>query len=217
MDWHWRWCEKFLPLGSSIPLVCSLTDQTGRRSGAGGVCWDFFREPLSAWDPRLLSLAHGCRGQGCLAEGWAVRFSLKRLRPKWGFRAEPYVAFQREIKLHKSHITSRGFFHPVISKQCRAFPEGVMYRNQDSCITPANTTAALWLVWELPRASSGFKKGKNMLEKVVFHLFLWGRSPLDLEPTALPMRASLVASCAMGAGCWPPSLGGCRGAAPPCP
>lgn len=47
-----------------------------------------------------------------------------------------------------------------------------MYRNQDSCITPANTTAALWLVWELPRASSGFKKGKNMLEKVVFHLFL---------------------------------------------
>lgn len=164
-DWQMQWCRWCL-LGFLQGALVSLRPQAA-----------FPR----SWLP---SLAHGCHAQGCLAEGWAVRSSLKRLRPKWGFRAEPYVAFQREVKLHKSHITSRGFFHPVTSKQCRAFPEGVMHRNQDSCITPANTTAALWLLWELPRVSSAFKRGKKMPEKVVFHLFFsegevpWIWSPL---------------------------------------
>ena len=62
-----------------------------------------------------------------------------------------------------------------------------MRRSQDSCITPTNTTAALRLVWQLPRVSRGFKKGENMLERAVFHLlFSEGEVLLIWSPPCCP-------------------------------
>lgn len=49
-----------------------------------------------------------------------------------------------------------------------------MHRSWSSRITPANITAALQLVRELPRVSRGFKKEENKLEREIFHLPLLG-------------------------------------------
>lgn len=49
----------------------------------------------------------------------------------------------------------------MISKQHRAFPEGVRHQSQGSCITPTTTTAALWLCGSSLRRAGALKRGKT--------------------------------------------------------
>lgn len=49
--------------------------------------------------------ARGRHGQECWAEGWSGRSLFKPLLIEWGFRAEPYVAFQREEKQNPTKAT----------------------------------------------------------------------------------------------------------------
>lgn len=161
-------------LSSSIPQVYSLSHQIRSHSGAIGVCWDFFKEPLSVWDPGCLPCSWppwpGMLGWGLV---WEI---LVQTASDWmGFQGWALCCFseRRKAKPHKSHMTSRVlvFFPHGNLKVAQSIPEEVMHRTWDSCITPINTTAALQLVWEKPGASRGFKKGENLLESVVFTLF----------------------------------------------